>query len=43
VLANIPNAKKDELYARHRAAIDAMESAVRVKVIDEVTEHAERE
>ena len=24
VLANIPNSKKDELYARHRAAVDAI-------------------
>ena len=27
VLANIPNSKKDELYARHRAAVDAIAKA----------------
>lgn len=27
VLANIPNSKKDELYSRHRAAVDALASA----------------
>ena len=27
VLANIPNAKKEELYARHRAAVDALDAA----------------
>jgi hypothetical protein len=27
VLANIPNSKKDELYARHRAAVDAISTA----------------
>ena len=27
VLANIPNSKKDELYSRHRAAVDAIVSA----------------
>lgn len=27
VLANIPNSKKDELYSRHRAAVDAIASA----------------
>lgn len=27
VLANIPNSKKDELYARHRAAVDAIAAA----------------
>lgn len=26
VLANIPNSKKEELYSRHRAAVDAIES-----------------
>lgn len=26
VLANIPNSKKDELYSRHRAAIDALDA-----------------
>lgn len=27
VLANIPNSKKDELYSRHRAAVDAISAA----------------
>lgn len=27
VLANIPNSKKEELYSRHRAAVDAIEAA----------------
>lgn len=27
VLANIPNSKKEELYARHRAAVDAIDAA----------------
>ena len=27
VLANIPNAKKEELYSRHRAAVDAISTA----------------
>jgi hypothetical protein len=33
VLANIPNAKKEELYARHRAAVDAIASAENTEVI----------
>lgn len=31
VLANIPNSKKDELYARHRAAVDAITDIVEVQ------------
>jgi type I site-specific restriction endonuclease len=37
VLSNIPNAKKDEFYARHRAAIDALNAVVPVLVQEEVT------
>lgn len=33
VLANIPNAKKEELYSRHRAAVDALASAEQTEVI----------
>lgn len=33
VLANIPNAKKEELYARHRAAVDAIATAEKTEVI----------
>lgn len=33
VLANIPNAKKEELYSRHRAAVDAIETAEKTEVI----------
>lgn len=33
VLANIPNAKKEELYARHRAAVDAIATAENTEVI----------
>lgn len=36
VLANIPNSKKDELYARHRAAIDALNAIVPNRVAGEV-------
>lgn len=32
VLANIPNAKKDELYARHRAAVAALTTAEQTEV-----------
>jgi hypothetical protein len=35
VLANIPNSKKDELYSRHRAAVDAIATA------ETVVEHTE--
>ena len=35
VLANIPNSKKDELYSRHRAAVDAISTA------ETVVEHTE--
>ena len=31
VLANIPNAKKEELYSRHRAAVDALDAADHIK------------
>ena len=31
VLANIPNSKKDELYSRHRAAVDAIDAADHTK------------
>lgn len=33
VLANIPNAKKDELYARHLAAVNAISDAEHTEVI----------
>lgn len=37
-LANIPNSKKEELYSRHRAAVEAIESVVTAVVKDtEVT------
>ena len=36
VLANIPNSKKDELYARHRAAVDALNAVVPIRVAEEV-------
>lgn len=32
VLANIPNAKKEELYSRHRAAVDAIATAENTEV-----------
>jgi hypothetical protein len=32
VLANIPNSKKEELYSRHRAAVDAINTAERTEV-----------
>jgi hypothetical protein len=35
VLANIPNAKKEELYARHRAAVDAISTAEKAEVKDD--------
>lgn len=37
VLANIPNSKKDELYARHRAAIEALEAVIPVRLTEEVS------
>jgi hypothetical protein len=40
VLANIPNSKKDELYSRHRAAVDALESAEKTEVKEDVGEEA---
>lgn len=33
VLANIPNSKKEELYSRHRAAVDALAEAEKTEVI----------
>lgn len=33
VLANIPNSKKEELYARHRAAVEAIATAENTEVI----------
>ena len=33
VLANIPPSKKEELYSRHRAAVDAIETAEKTEVI----------
>lgn len=33
VLANIPNGKKEELYSRHRAAVEAIASAEQTEVI----------
>ena len=35
VLANIPNSKKEELYARHRAAVDAIASAENEVIADD--------
>jgi hypothetical protein len=40
VLANIPNSKKDELYARHRAAVDALAEADKTEVAEDVGEEA---
>lgn len=42
VLANIPNAKKEELYARHRAAVDAIDAAdhIKTEVNEDVGEEA---
>jgi hypothetical protein len=40
VLANIPNAKKDELYARHLAAVHAIEDAEHMEVIHHDGEEA---
>ena len=40
VLANIPNSKKDELYARHRAAVDAIAAAEETEVKEDVGEEA---
>lgn len=42
VLANIPNSKKEELYSRHRAAIDALVAAEKERVM-EVKEDVEDE
>jgi hypothetical protein len=40
VLANIPNAKKDELYARHLAAVNAITDAEHTEVISHDGEEA---
>lgn len=40
VLANIPNSKKDELYARHLAAVNAMTEAEHTEVINHDGEEA---
>lgn len=40
VLANIPNSKKDELYARHRAAVGAISAAENTEVKDNDREEA---
>jgi hypothetical protein len=32
VLANIPNSKKEELYSRHRAAVDAIAAVEKTEV-----------
>ena len=40
VLANIPNSKKDELYARHRAAVDAIVEAERTEVKEDDRQEA---
>ena len=42
ILANIPNSKKDELYSRHLAAVNAIAEAEKVVAeIEEVKEHEE--
>lgn len=38
VLANIPNSKKEELYARHRAAADAIMAAENTEVVNDDSE-----
>ena len=38
VLANIPNSKKEELYSRHRAAVDAIAAAEKTEVKNDVVE-----
>lgn len=40
VLANIPNSKKDELYSRHRAAVDAIAAAEKTEVKEDVGQEA---
>lgn len=40
VLANIPNSKKEELYARHRASVDALEAAEIAEVKEDDREEA---
>lgn len=43
VLANIPNSKKDELYARHLAAVNAIAEAERIAGATEVKENDSEE
>lgn len=43
VLANIPNSKKDELYSRHRAAVDAINAVEIPTENTEVKEDVEQE
>lgn len=40
VLANIPNSKKDELYSRHRAAVETLEAAENTEVKEDDGEEA---
>ena len=40
VLANIPNSKKEELYSRHRAAVNAIADADKTEVKADVAEKA---
>ena len=40
LLANIPNAKKEELYSRHRAAVDAISIAETTEVKEDVGKEA---
>jgi hypothetical protein len=37
ILANIPNAKKEELYARHLAAVNSIAEAENTEVVEDVT------
>ena len=44
ILANIPNSKKDELYARHLAAVNAITEAMSIaEVTEEVKENEDEE
>lgn len=44
ILANIPNSKKDELYARHLAAVNAITEAMSIaEVTEEVKEYEDEE
>lgn len=40
VLANIPNSKKDEIYSRHRAAVESLAEAENTEVKEDVGEEA---